>query len=291
MSSKPNCPLCGSSSTKAIYSRYFQGRTWALVRCRHCGLHFTQPAPSSDQITRFYSGDYHSELRTPNVTERLYGPKYGRYLQWLQQFQPSGRVLDVGCATGLLVRMLCDCGYQAEGIEIDTETARWGRQYYGVTIHSVPLEECFMQTGTFDAVMLTDIVEHTRDPLEFLRNIGQLLVVGGYALVTFPDILSAESRYFRLLARLTGRPWLWGCCRTPKHIWEFTKPTASTCFERAGFQIVAFQRTQRAYIAPAFWKMRIVSAPTALLSWPMMAKYFGTQMEFMIRRVAKPSDH
>jgi SAM-dependent methyltransferase len=156
----PGCPLCGGVNARPVYGTAFHGRLWTLVRCAACGLHRTCPAPTDADIGSFYEGDYHRELRQQGAAEAKFGAKYQRYVATLRKHLASGRVLDIGCSTGLLVRMLRDAGYAAEGVEANEQSAAWGRSHYQVSIHHASLSACGFRQGDFDAVLLMDVLEH-----------------------------------------------------------------------------------------------------------------------------------
>lgn len=218
-------------------------------------------------------------------TETAFGAKYRRYADWLTpQLAPGSRVLDIGCATGGLVKMLCDRGFLAEGLELNKDSAAWGSNHYGITIQNKTLEECDFAPGSFAAVTLTDVLEHTLNPRDYLTNVGTLLASKGLVLVTFPDIHSLESRYYQLMAKLTRRPWLWRTLHIPLHIWEFTKSTANACFEAAGFEIIAFRRSQVPDNEKTSPFLRMICLPSAVIAWPVLSSLLGTQMEFLIRK-------
>ncbi|MDB5340360.1 MAG: methyltransferase/methylase, partial [Planctomycetaceae bacterium] len=189
------CPMCGSASNRTVCERARLGRRWSLTQCRACSLNFTAPIPTQDDIVAFYQGDYHSDLRIEAGTEKAFDAKCQRYADALERHLPIGRVVNVGCSTGLLVRKLCDRGYDAEGTELNSDSAARGRANYDVVIHSKPLEVCPYGPESLDAILFTDVLEHTLHPRDYLREAGRRLVPGGVALVTFPDIWSIESRY------------------------------------------------------------------------------------------------
>ena len=276
------CPMCNSSRIAVEFVKAFKEHRWSLCRCRVCGLHFTDPRPTPAFLEQCYAGDYHAQLRAEGATERAFGTKFQRYKDWLIPHLPvGGRVLDIGCSTGLLVKMLSDQGFRAEGIELNSGSAEWGRKHYEITIHNEPIEECSFQPGSFDAIILADVLEHTLHPRDYLANAGNFLAPNGVILVTFPDIHSLESCYFFLMAKLTRRPWLWGNCQIPLHIWEFTRITAINCFEGAGFNVIAFRRS---HDARATGLPKLINLPSMLLDLPILAFRLGTQMEFLIRR-------
>ncbi|HWS89502.1 MAG TPA: class I SAM-dependent methyltransferase [Pyrinomonadaceae bacterium] len=285
-----SCPMCDSPITTVKFVKVYMKQRWSLRRCSKCGLHFTDPQPTPAFLEQCYSGDFHSELQAEGATEQYFGAKYQRYLNYLSTYlPPGGRVLDIGCATGLLVKMLCDQGYRAEGIDLNPLSAEWGRKHYNVTIHNKPLEGCSFKFESFDAVILTDVLEHTLHPRNYLATVGKYLAHNGVGLITFPDVRSLESRYFFLLAQLMRRPWLWKNCYIPLHIWEFTKATAIACFEGAGFYVSDFRRSQDAASGSETGLLKLINIPPSILSWPPLATQLGTQMEFIIRR-AQPNN-
>ncbi len=234
-------------------------------------------------MAQFYSGDYHAELRRPGAAEAKFGGKFRRYIAWIASYLPSGRCLDAGCATGLFPYMLRQRGYDAEGLELNAASAAWGAEHYGVRVRCGRLEDIAEEPGVYDLISMTDVVEHTANPLEELRLARRLLRPGGFLFVTFPDITSLESRYYRALSKLSGRD-LWLTCATPYHTWEFTPATAARCFALAGFEIVGFRRSQLKQSLSG--KLRALSAPVMPLRIPFLAARWGTQMEFMLRRAA-----
>lgn len=279
------CPMCRSMRTTIKFTKVHNQMSWALRRCRECGLHFTDPTPEPEFLNDCYAGDYHQNLRVDGATELRFGSKYERYLNRIAQYLPLGsRVLDMGCSTGLLVKMLNDRGYRAEGIELNVESAAWGREYYGVTIHDRAIEECEVAPESFDAVILADVLEHTRHPRECLTAISRYLTPDGLAFISFPDITSLESRCYFLMAKLTSASWLWKTCNVPFHVWEFTPKTAVACFEAAGFRLLDLKRTQDEPIKEATPLLKLMNLPSEIAAWPAIANRWGTQMEFIIRR-------
>ena len=231
----------------------------------------------------FYQGNYHQELRVDGGAEKVFSAKYLRYRDWVVTFVKNGRSLDVGTATGLFPSLLNEAGFDAEGIEYNRASAEWGAAHYGIRIRPGGLEQIAAELNSYDLISMTDVLEHTEHPLRALLAVRRSLKPRGYMLVTFPDIRSLESMYQWTLVRLTGRDWLWSCCHIPLHIWEFTPDTARAMFEKAGFDVVAFRRSQEApEHLPGI--ARLLSMPLYALRLPMLERWFGTQMEFMMRR-------
>ena len=95
------------------------------------------------------------------------------------------RVADLGCGCG---RMLEELGgrYEAVGVDV-SQTAiefcamRGVKALLGALPDGVPLED-----GTFDAVIMSDILEHVEDDAGAAKRAGGLLRAGGVMIVTAP---------------------------------------------------------------------------------------------------------
>ncbi len=84
----------------------------------------------------------------------------------LERVPPGSRVLDVGCASGYMSRALKERGCSVTGIDQfpvseDTVLDRFIR-------HDLDQGEFPVDVGTFDYVLLLDVVEHLRSPEEFV---------------------------------------------------------------------------------------------------------------------------
>jgi SAM-dependent methyltransferase len=277
------CPMCCEPNPVDLATRTASGKEYHLVVCTRCGQHYCDPAPTVDEIVAFYQGDYHQELRQAGGTEAVFGAKFSRYRSWVLKFLQHGHSIDVGTATGLLPSLLKESGFDAEGTEYNRASAEWGAAHYGIRIRVGGLEQIESELGAYDLISMTDVLEHTDHPLRALQSASRSLKPRGYMLITFPDICSVESNYQRRLAKLTGRDWIWSCCRIPLHVWEFTPATARAMFDKAGFDVVGFRRSQEA--TERFPGIAgLMSLPLRTLTFPLLARSIGTQMEFMIRK-------
>jgi SAM-dependent methyltransferase len=277
------CPLCHETRTQRIFKRFRFGREWSLTRCSVCGLHFTEPPPTPEDLFVFYGGSYHLGLREAGGTEGAFGEKYRSYIQFIRgQVPPGSSTLDIGCATGLFPKMLQELGYRSEGVEFNADSAKWGQEHFHVSIHQGTLDTLLERGRTFDFISMTDVLEHTVSPPDEVRKVRRLLNRGGHFMVTFPDILSASSRYLRVLSSWARREWIWETCHIPLHTWEFTYPTAVRLFTENGFSLVQFRRSQ------AFWfefsKLGLLSLPVNIAALPGLRAFAGSQMELLLRK-------
>jgi SAM-dependent methyltransferase len=273
-------------TTVRFASRTVLDRQWHVAKCQSCKLVFTDPQPNEADIHSFYDGeDYHTNLRELGASESIFGRKFDDYCEWLLRYVKPGQSLDVGCATGLFVKKLQDRGFQAEGYEANALSAEWGRSNYGVTIHDGFFDPGATPPARYDLITLCDVLEHTVNPLRYLQAVRKVLRPEGHVMITFPDIWSVESLYYRALSKLLRRDWLWQSCNVPYHTWEFTPQTARSVFEQAGFRVIAFRRQQDASHQsidgqnPVTW----IQIPTRILRFRPLGHTFGSQMHFLLQ--------
>ena len=280
------CPSCHSANVFRLVSKPLGDKVWYLARCLDCTQYYTDPLPTLEDITTFYTGEYHSELLSEEATELEFGPKFRGYADWICKYVRSGRSLDLGCTTGLFPHILKQRGFEAEGLELNPASAQWGAKHYGIPIRNEAFEVADYGENSFRLISMADVLEHALSPAVTLARVNSLLEDRGFAFISFPDIESIESRYFKALATSTGRDWMWGFCHVPLHTWEFTKSTAVDLFQRSGFQVVGFRRSYGLLEEPASLPLAILSSPARVLRIPFVGKKLGTQMEFVLQKRA-----
>jgi SAM-dependent methyltransferase len=122
---------------------------------------------------------------------------YSSHTLLLESLPPEGggrRVLDVGCATGYLARILAQRGYQVVGIE---RPGGYGDSFP----ESVELVEANLDAGVpalrgrFSYVICGDILEHLREPERILMQITRILEPDGVLIASLPN---SGNLYFRL---------------------------------------------------------------------------------------------
>lgn len=123
--------------------------------------------------------DYLSYLRQHSAIGLAYRklwlyPRLSRYL--------NGRVLDVGCGIGDMLRFLPN----ATGTDIDPMIVEWCRSA-GLNVHLMTVGHLpFSDAAAFDSVILDNVLEHIMDPRLLLQEIRRVLRAGGRFVVGVP---------------------------------------------------------------------------------------------------------
>lgn len=150
--------------------------------------------------------------------------------------KPLGRVLDIGCATGLTGQLLRQ--YDAQelvGVEINPEAAEIARQSYD-QVHTGPAEDVLPQLdGPFDTILCYDVLEHMVDPWGVLQQIRRLSSPGARLHVSVPN-----ARHLSLVIDLVFRGTFnyqpWGH-RDDTHLRWFTPRDIESAIDEAGFEV------------------------------------------------------
>ena len=165
------CCLCGSDR----YRPYLRSRGFTFVKCRGCGLVYQNPQPAPEGLHERYGERYFRyELENDRnffSLMQLGLQDIGFYDIPMDRFD-NDRFLDVGCATGMLVEEMQNRGWDARGVEICRESARFGIQKRGVRIFAGTLEEAGFADGEFAVVHFSHLIEHVADPLLVLAALN-----------------------------------------------------------------------------------------------------------------------
>ena len=113
-------------------------------------------------------------------------------------------VLEVGCSTGYLTKVLTERGCNVVGIEIDPEAAEVAEQWAErVVVGNIDEGDVwnYVKDEAFDVVVLGDVLEHLRDPLGSLRQAVRKIKSTGFVVTSLPNIAHGDVR----IALLQGR--------------------------------------------------------------------------------------
>ena len=69
-------------------------------------------------------------------------------------------------------------GWDAEGCEPNAWLAQWGAAHYGIVIRQGSVFDHQYAEGSFDAVTLWDVIEHTLNPAGDARTLPEALEAG-----------------------------------------------------------------------------------------------------------------
>lgn len=102
---------------------------------------------------------------------------------------PPAQVLDIAAAQGNFSLGLAELGYRVTWNDLRAELAGYvQRKHERGCITYAPGDAFTLRFDVpFDAVLITEVIEHVAHPDQFLRNTAQLVKRGGYVVMTTPN--------------------------------------------------------------------------------------------------------
>jgi len=164
----------------------------------------------------------------------------GKYAKVACKLSPRSSILEVGCNTGYFSRFLIDSGYKVLGVERDEEAAKAARER-GVPLNFSDIEDPETLSSiedTFDVVLLMDVLEHLRNPIEVLKKLKIVLNKNGKILITGPNVAYWSIRKDLLLGRWNYKD---AGILDRNHLHFYTASTWKSLVEEGGYEITAFE--------------------------------------------------
>jgi 2-polyprenyl-3-methyl-5-hydroxy-6-metoxy-1,4-benzoquinol methylase len=151
---------------------------------------------------------------------------------------PGARILDVGCGAGANARRIVERAPQARvvGIEPNAQAAALARSTCS-EVYEGTLEAWLANTphGTIDAILLSDVLEHTVDPIGFLRSFSVPDLRDATLIISVPNY----GVWYNRLSTLVGRfEYTWSGLYDRTHLRFFTRASIRKLLDYVGFELL-----------------------------------------------------
>lgn len=230
---RADCPVCASPRLGYAFSH----SRYRIARCTDCHVMFTNPQPSDEQLAEIYNEHYFLGADSDEGRQSTREMKRATAREYLAEIRryggaTGGRLLEVGCGDGDFLVEAEEAGFLVTGVELASaacEQAR-ARLKHGEVVCGL-LEKSGLTEESFDLCVLSDVIEHVRDPLAFLREVHRLLKPGGAIFIATPSLGSWS-------AKLLKQNWMEF---KPEHLTYFDPQTIQTALLRSGYHEVIVQ--------------------------------------------------
>jgi len=247
------CPVCGAPASHLRYSI----TRFRIYDCASCALVYLWPQIDDDEVRELFERLYTEgegsvpELATyydftwSDAPSNPLVQLYERWLDALERERPPGRLLDIGCGTGLFLAVARRRGWQPYGVDDCTPAIAHARDHFGLDVWNGHFTDFAAREGLrFDAISMWDIVEHSRAPVALLAAARSVLAPGGVIAISTPNQRSILDLVAGLLYRASR-----GRITRPlekfyieQHFLYFDPDTLCLALDRAGLAAVRLER-------------------------------------------------
>lgn len=234
---------CQNTECGAVWANPFPG---PLVVMDFYSSYYTHTAPSTGNQAGSVQGQSSGaapKARVKNALRRaaalITGSKvrFSPDLRYLGDRAP-GTLLDVGCGSGDFLREARQTGWTVFGQEFDETAAQTARQVSGAEVRIGDLGDVGFDGASFDAITMSNVLEHLPDPNEAVAECYRLLKPGGVLVSISPNPHSA-------LHQIYGEHWRG--LEIPRHLFLLPPRATGLLCTRAGFDKIDVFSTPGAF--------------------------------------------
>ena len=290
------CPVCGSAEARTRY----RITRFRVYDCAECGVVYLWPQLTDGEVremfTRLYTEGAGSVAELKSYYDFTFedapdNPLVQLYESWLDEIERQrtpGRILDIGCGTGLFLAVARRRGWEPYGVDDCTEATSHARDHFGLDVWDGEFSEFVSDGKTFDAITMWDTIEHARAPVGLLGASRGVLAPGGVIGISTPNQRSVLDVVAGAIYRLSG-----GRIVQPlekfyieQHFLYFTPDTLRDSLRRAGLEVAFLRREltdlRRLTLSP--WNRLVLVTLFAL------ARMTGLENRIFCIAKAQPSD-
>ena len=211
------------------------GGVFKIYECQRCDTSFSLPMIDASNI---YENIYKNSERIPGYNRYdFYHKKVKKVkkpLEYLAKSEEaywavrealsineiSGKILEVGSGLGYLTYSLRKEGFDAIGLDISKNAVfhainSFGNHYLCEDVNKYADDN----EGEYDAIILTEVIEHLNDPITFLKSLTKMLRIGGIIILTTPNkTFFSNSDNFSWITDLPPVHYFWFSEKSMKHI-------------------------------------------------------------------------
>jgi len=251
------CDHCGAEAPRELFEKAGD----RYVRCGQCGLIYLDPQPSDAELAAIYDEHYYDAWGSGVNAEHVADLKRRTFRLMLDRLARVsgvrlGRLLDLGCATGYLLDVAQQRGFEPFGIELNPFSAKQAQARFGADrVHCGTVDEAPFASASFDVAVMSDLLEHVRSPSRLLKRTHDLLSPKGALIVVAPNVGGLSSKLLR-----SG----WTDYKR-EHLFYFDKDTMARALRQAGYEVREVRAFPK-FLDLSYIRQQLVQYPTPLFT-------------------------
>jgi 2-polyprenyl-3-methyl-5-hydroxy-6-metoxy-1,4-benzoquinol methylase len=172
------------------------------MKCSKCNILYTSSDVSIalDDINR----NIYSEIYLRNIENRQHEleERFKIHIAYIISRFKKGKILDIGCSSGLFLSLFNTHNWKLFGIDINTLSINYAKKKINANFYNTTLENKHFPSNYFECVTLFDVLEHEQNYLELLHEVYRILKPNGLIIIQSPN-------YNSVIAKLSDIYWDW----------------------------------------------------------------------------------
>ena len=258
------CLLCGHdgyavAASGPDYEYASAPGEFTLTQCTRCGHVSVHPMPQPDEVAAFYPPTYYTVNPDSPLYLKgfVYNTKIRRDVERIRSFMDVRllrSILDIGSGDAARLFLLRkSVAPDTECIALDfkfqpTMVERANAERIRLVEGNLEFDLHMLRDAAHDLIIMSQVIEHLRDPITALERLRTKLASGGFLLVETPHRGGLD--YFLFRKRY------WGGYHLPRHFHLFTMDSLAQIAKRVGYRVVK----QGSLPSPGFWIMSLRNA-------------------------------
>lgn len=209
-----NCLICGHDLEK-----FAEVESYTILKCSNCGFGQTEKLAAQ-------KCSYHRD-KTYIEEENLFKNIFQKRVNKISAFKKSGKALEIGCSTGLMLSLLAQNDWEVLGVEISKGAVGVAKKR-GLEIIEKKFEDAKLNKR-FDLIIFNHTLEHLGNPKETLEKAYRLLSKDGLLYIDLPNFGGLSAKIQK------GN---WSLLLPDEHLWHFTIGSLEILLKNLGFKII-----------------------------------------------------
>ena len=231
-----NCPVCQNNT----FEKYLEVKDYTvsnenfqIVSCKSCGFKFTNPRPNSNEIGKYYKAE--SYISHTNTSKGLIAKIYHAVRKFTLKsklnlinglYPQKGKLLDIGCGTGMFLNEARENGWKVNGIEPDLG-ARQIAEEINKSIINLEILSSF-KNERFNIITMWHVLEHVHLLNETMDWLKDRITEDGFIIIAVPNHESKDAEVFQAQ---------WAAYDVPRHLYHFSQKSIKELFDQKGFRL------------------------------------------------------
>tara|TARA_R110000851_G_scaffold190401_1_gene341006 strand:- start:530 stop:1399 length:870 start_codon:yes stop_codon:yes gene_type:complete len=233
-----SCLLCHNKDYKIVSENTRDIESLFIKKCTNCDLVYISDSSHIDDSFYQDSNMLCDDLKQDvSKWEKINKTDTDRRIKHFSNNIINKKILDIGCGTGSFIKEASEYSKEASAIEVDLIL----NKYLNDNTENIAFYnslELIPKNKKFDYIFLFHVLEHLKNPIDFLNNLHEFLEPNGTIIIEVPNADDALSSLYN--CEEFKRFFYWSC-----HLFYFTANTLQKLALKTNYKLNYIKQIQR----------------------------------------------